>query len=278
MEHTHGGLDSLQLFLNEIGRHPLLTAGQEVALAKRIERGDGHAKELMIRSNLRLVVSIAKHYRGQGLPFLDLIQEGMLGLIRAVEKFDWRRGFKFSTYATWWIRQAVTRAIANSSRTIRVPVHLHEQAIRLSRAEHELWLEPGRPPTEGELAQAAGLPLDELWRVQGAARTVASLDRPPGAGDEPAVADRVADEGLGPDEEFERALPGNAVAEALTRLPPLERAVVEHRYGVRGHEQLTLERTSATLGISRRQVRTLEAAALARLAHMRELTAVRDVA
>jgi RNA polymerase primary sigma factor len=278
MEHTHGGLDSLQLFLNEIGRHPLLTAGQEVALAKRIERGDGHAKELMIRSNLRLVVSIAKHYRGQGLPFLDLIQEGMLGLIRAVEKFDWRRGFKFSTYATWWIRQAVTRAIANSSRTIRVPVHLHEQAIRLSRAEHELWLELGRPPTEGELAQAAGLPLDELWRVQGAARTVASLDRPPGAGDEPAVADRVADEGLGPDEEFERALPGNAVAEALTRLPPLERAVVEHRYGVRGHEQLTLERTSATLGISRRQVRTLEAAALARLAHMRELTAVRDVA
>jgi RNA polymerase primary sigma factor len=278
MEHTHGGLDSLQLFLNEIGRHPLLTAGQEVALAKRIERGDGHAKELMIRSNLRLVVSIAKHYRGQGLPFLDLIQEGMLGLIRAVEKFDWRRGFKFSTYATWWIRQAVTRAIANSSRTIRVPVHLHEQAIRLSRAEHELWLELGRPPTEGELAQAAGLPLDELRRVQGAARTVASLDRPPGAGDEPAVADRVADEGLGPDEEFERALPGNAVAEALTRLPPLERAVVEHRYGVRGHEQLTLERTSATLGISRRQVRTLEAAALARLAHMRELTAVRDVA
>jgi RNA polymerase primary sigma factor len=278
MEHTHGGLDSLQLFLNEIGRHPLLTAAQEVALAKRIERGDEHAKELMIRSNLRLVVSIAKHYRGQGLPFLDLIQEGMLGLIRAVEKFDWRRGFKFSTYATWWIRQAVTRAIANSSRTIRVPVHLHEQAIRLSRAEHELWLELGRPPTEGELAQTAGLPLEELRHVQSAARTVASLDRPPGAGDEPAVADRVADEGLGPDEEFERALPGNAVAEALSRLPPLERAVVEHRYGVRGREQLTLERTSARLGISRRQVRTLEAAALARLAHMRELTAVRDVA
>jgi RNA polymerase primary sigma factor len=278
MEQTDRALDSLQLFLDDIGRHPLLTAAQEVALAKRIERGDERAKELMIRSNLRLVVSIAKHYRGQGLPFLDLIQEGMLGLIRAVEKFDWRRGFKFSTYATWWIRQAVTRAIANSSRTIRVPVHMHEQALRLNRAEHALWLELGRPPNEDELAKTAGLPLDELRRMQRVARTVASLDRAPGAEDQPAVADRLADEGPSPDEELERSLPSTAVSEALRRLPPLERAVVEHRYGVHGCEQLTLERTGAALGISRRQVRTLEAAALARLAHMRELTAVRDVA
>jgi RNA polymerase primary sigma factor len=278
MEHTSDGVDGLQLFLNDIGRYPLLTAAQEVTLAKRIERGDARAKELMIRSNLRLVVSIAKHYRGQGLPFLDLIQEGMLGLIRAVEKFDWRRGFKFSTYATWWIRQAVTRAIANSSRTIRVPVHLHEQAIRLSRAEHELLLELGRAPTEHEHAGAAGLPLDELRRVQGAARTVASLDRPPGADDEPAVADRIPDGGPNPEEELEQSLPGLAVAEALRRLPPLERAVIEYRFGVDGCQQLTLERTGATLGISRRQVRTLEAAALARLARMSELTAVRDVA
>jgi RNA polymerase primary sigma factor len=271
-------VDSLQLFLNEIGRHPLLTAAQEVALAKRVERGDERAKEEMIRCNLRLVVSIAKHYRGQGLPFLDLIQEGMLGLIRAVEKFDWRKGFKFSTYATWWIRQAVTRAIANSSRTIRVPVHLHEQAIRVARAEHELWLDLGRPPTEVELADAADLRLEELHRIQTAARTVTSLDRPPGSDDEPAVADRIPDDGIGPDEQLERAVPGIAVAEALNRLPPLERAVIEHRFGVQGREQLTLERTGAELGISRRQVRALEAAALARLSHMRELTAVRDVA
>jgi RNA polymerase primary sigma factor len=278
MEPAEVGLDSLQLFLNEIGRHPLLTPAQEVTLAKRIERGDERAKEQMIRSNLRLVVSIAKHYRGQGLPFLDLIQEGMLGLIRAVEKFDWRRGYKFSTYATWWIRQAVTRAIANSSRTIRVPVHLHEQAIRLGRAEQQLLIELGRMPSERELAHAAGLPLDELQRIQGAARAVTSLDRPPGAESEPAVADRIPDNGLGPDELLEQALPGTAVSEALERLPPLERAVIEHRFGVRGREQLTLERTGAALGISRRQVRTLEAAALARLAHMRELTGIRDVA
>jgi RNA polymerase primary sigma factor len=275
---AEAGLDSLQLFLNEIGRHPLLSPAQEITLAKRIERGDERAKEQMIRSNLRLVVSIAKHYRGQGLPFLDLIQEGMLGLIRAVEKFDWRRGFKFSTYATWWIRQAVTRAIANSSRTIRVPVHLHEQAIRLGRAEQQLLLELGRMPSERELAHAAGLGLDELQRIQGAARAVASLDRPPGAESEPAVADRIPDEGLGPEELLEQTLPGTAVSEALERLPPLERAVIEHRFGVSGHEQLTLERTGAALGISRRQVRTLEAAALARLAHMRELTGIRDVA
>jgi RNA polymerase primary sigma factor len=272
------GLDSLQLFLNDVGRHPLLTGAQEVELAKRIERGDGRAKEEMIRANLRLVVSIAKHYRGQGLPFLDLIQEGMLGLIRAVEKFDWRRGFKFSTYATWWIRQAVTRAIANSSRTIRVPVHLHEQAVRLSRAEHDLWLELGRSPTEGELARAAGLEPSELRRIQEAARTVTSLDRAPGAEDEPAVADRVADDGLGPEEELERTLPRLALAQALRQLPALERAVVQHRFGVGGSEPLTLERTGARLGISRRQVRTLEAAALARLSHMQELSEIRDVA
>src|SRR5215217_3793260 len=170
--------DSLQLFLNEAARYPLLTAAEEVELAKRIERGDKDAKDRMVNSNLRLVVSIAKKYQGHGISLLDLIQEGIIGLIRAVEKFDWRRGFKFSTYATWWIRQAVQRGVANKSRTIRIPVHIVEREQKISRAERELTTKLGRPPTDNEVAEAAKLPLKQVREVREAARAVVSLDRP----------------------------------------------------------------------------------------------------
>ncbi len=178
--------DALQLFLREAGRHPLLTAAQEVELAKRIERGDMGAKTHMIQSNLRLVVSIAKNYRNQGLPFLDLIQEGTLGLIRAVEKFDWRRGYKFSTYATWWIRQAVARALADKARTIRMPVHIVERLQKMNRAERTLWTQLGREPTLDEIAEEASLPIQQAHEVRAAARASASLDQAENArGDRP---------------------------------------------------------------------------------------------
>src|SRR6266545_2166625 len=170
--------DALQLFLREAGRHALLTAAQEVGLSKLIERGDPEAKQKMIQSNLRLVVSIAKNYRNQGLPFLDLIQEGTLGLIRAVEKFDWRRGYKFSTYATWWIRQAVARALADKARTIRMPVHIVERLQKMNRAERHLWMELGREPMFEEVTERAGLPLRQALEVEAAARASTSLDQP----------------------------------------------------------------------------------------------------
>src|SRR5215468_7095913 len=186
--------DALQLFLNEAGRYPLLTAAEEVELAKLIERGDLQAKERMINSNLRLVVSIAKRYQGHDLSLLDLIQEGIIGLIRAVEKFDWRKGFKFSTYATWWIRQAVQRGVANKARTIRIPVHIAEREQRMARAERELTTALGRPPTEEEIAQRARLPLKQLREVRQAARAVTSLDRPIGDEHEGALGDLFASE------------------------------------------------------------------------------------
>src|SRR3989454_7665169 len=184
--------DSLQLFLNEAGRYPLLTAAEEVELAKLIERGDKPAKDKMVNSNLRLVVSIAKKYQGHGLPLIDLIQEGIIGLIRAVEKFDWRRGFKFSTYATWWIRQAVQRGVANKSRTIRIPVHIVEREQKIARAERELVLTLGRQPTDKELAKAAKLPLKQVREVKSAARAVTSLDRPIGEDDSGSYGDLFA--------------------------------------------------------------------------------------
>src|SRR5919199_151899 len=186
--------DTLQLFLNEIGRYPLLTAEEEVALAKRIERGDKAAKDRMINSNLRLVVSIAKRYQGHELSLLDLIQEGIIGLIRAVEKFDWRRGFKFSTYATWWIRQAVQRGVANKSRTIRIPVHIAEREQRIARAERELAPKLGRQPTEKEVAKHARLPVKQVQEVREAARAITSLDRPVGAESEAALGELFASE------------------------------------------------------------------------------------
>src|SRR5215210_8624823 len=186
--------DALQLFLNEAARYPLLTADEEVSLAKRVERGDHEAKERMINSNLRLVVSIAKRYQGHGVALLDLIQEGTIGLIRAVEKFDWRRGFKFSTYATWWIRQAVQRGVANKSRTIRIPVHIVEREQKISRAERELTAKLERAPTDEEVAKRTKLSLKHVREVRAAARAVTSLDRPMGADNETAMGDLIPSE------------------------------------------------------------------------------------
>src|SRR5438094_1296422 len=219
--------DALQLFLREAGRHPLLTAPQEVELAKRIERGDRAAKSHMIESNLRLVVSIAKNYRNQGLPFLDLIQEGTLGLIRAVEKFDWRRGYKFSTYATWWIRQAVARALADKARTIRMPVHIVERLQKMNRAERTLWTQLGREPTLEEIAEEASLPLQQAREVKAAARASASLDQPVGESDDAVFGDFVAGDDPLPEEQVELSLRSQALQEALPALPTRQPPVRE---------------------------------------------------
>ena len=262
--------DTLQLFLRDAGRHPLLTAAQEVELAKRIERGDTDAKRTMIESNLRLVVSIAKRYRHQGLPFLDLIQEGTLGLIRAVEKFDWRRGFKFSTYATWWISQAVARGLADKARTIRMPVHIVERMQKLNRAERMLWTELGREPTLVEVAEAAGLPPRQALEVEAAARASISLDQPLGEQQDALFGDMVAGEGPLPEERVEDTLRSEALAEALASLGERERAVIVLRYGLDASEPKTLAEIGRLLGVSRERVRQVETEALKRLAQLRE--------
>jgi RNA polymerase primary sigma factor len=259
--------DSLQMFLNEMARYPLLTAAQEVELAKRVERGDADAKNRMINSNLRLVVSIAKRYQGHGLPLTDLIQEGILGLIRAVEKFDWRRGFKFSTYATWWIRQAVQRGVANKSRDIRIPVHILEREQKLARSERELIASLGREPTEEEVADAAKLSAKHVKEVREAARAVTSIDRPFSDG-EGSLADVIAvSEEAAPDEEADKTLTRRAVREVVGQLPEAQRAVIELRFGlardVEGPQ--SLESIGKRLGLSRERVRQLENEALTRL-------------
>jgi RNA polymerase primary sigma factor len=266
--------DALQLFLREIGRHPLLTAADEVELSKRIERGDMEAKRKMIESNLRLVVSIAKNYRNQGLPFLDLIQEGMFGLIRAVEKFEWQRGLKFSTYATWWIRQAVARAIADKARTIRVPVHVVERMQKMHRAERYLWTQLAREPTLEEIAHEAGLPLQQAIEVRAAARASTSLDQPIGEQEDAVFGDLVAGDDPLPEEETERRLQKEALDRALEALPERDRKVLELRYGLRGEEPHTLEHIGRRLGITRERVRQIEVESLARLASLREIDAV----
>ena len=218
--------DALQLFLREIGRHPLLTAADEVELSKRIERGDMEAKKRMIECNLRLVVSIAKNYRNQGLPFLDLIQEGMFGLIRAVEKFEWQRGLKFSTYATWWIRQAVARAIADKARTIRVPVHVVERMQKMHRAERHLWTQLAREPSLDEIADEAGLPVQQAIEVRAAARASTSLDQPIGEQEDAVFGDLVAGDDPLPDEVTEKRLQKEALDRALESLPERDRRVL----------------------------------------------------
>src|SRR6476646_9461986 len=226
--------DALQLFLNEAGRYKLLTADEEIELAKRIERGDKAAKDLMINSNLRLVVSIAKKYQGHGLSLLDLIQEGIIGLIRAVEKFDWRRGYKFSTYATWWIRQAVQRGVANKSRTIRIPVHILERETKISRAERELMLELDRQPTDEELAKRTSLPLKQVLEVRKAARAVTSLDRPLGSDSDASLGDLIATDGQDIEEEIQVGLTEATLRRAVDGLSEREQDVVKLRYGLSG--------------------------------------------
>jgi len=268
--------DALQLFLNEMARYPLLTAEQEVELAKRIERGDKAAKDRMVNSNLRLVVSIAKKYQGHGLSLLDLIQEGIIGLIRAVEKFDWRRGYKFSTYATWWIRQAVQRGVANKARTIRMPVHIVDRERKIARAERELHVKLGRAPTLQEIAKSAKLPLKQVREVQEAARAVTSLDRPVGTEGDASLGDLVAGQEAPPEEELEISLRQDALRRAIAELPDRERDVLKMRFGLNGDpDPQSLEAIGKTLGLTRERVRQIETEALSRLAVSRELDALR---
>jgi RNA polymerase primary sigma factor len=280
---TSATTDALQLFLNEAARWPLLTAEQEVELAKRIERGDKEAKERMINSNLRLVVSIAKRYQGHGLTLLDLIQEGIIGLIRAVEKFDWRKGYKFSTYATWWIRQAVQRGVGNKAREIRVPVHVLDRERKMARAEQQLHAKLGRPPTDEELAKAARISKKQLAQVREAARVVTSLDRPLGEDESASLGDVVA---VAPEHEEEQAgalavdLREAALHRALAHLPDREQQLIRLRFGLDGENARphSLEEIGRILGVSRERVRQLEREALERLAVSRELEALRDAA
>ena len=255
----------VELFLIEIGRHRLLSASEEVRLAKRVELGDLAAKKQMINANLRLVVSIAKRYRGLGVPFLDLIQEGTLGLNRAVEKFDWRLGYKFSTYAHWWIRQAVERAIASQARTIRLPFHVIERRQKLARAARALAPALGREPSLEELAEATGLPLGHVRQALGCAEASVSLNQAVGADGDTEVADFLADPAArDPVEEAERSLLRQTVQRRLERLPERERLIVERRFGLQGERQ-TLETVGRELGLTRERVRQLEVQALKQL-------------
>jgi RNA polymerase primary sigma factor len=268
--------DALQLFLNEMGKYKLLTAEEEVELAKRIERGDKEAKDLMVNSNLRLVVSIAKKYQGHGLSLLDLIQEGIIGLIRAVEKFDWRRGFKFSTYATWWIRQAVQRGVANKAREIRIPVHIVDRERKIARVERELMAKLGRAPEEEEIAEATKLPLKQVREVQEVARAVTSLDRPVGEEGDAAFGDLVAGDEPGPEETLHVSLEEDMLRRAVATLPDRHQEVVKLRYGLNGDQDpKSLEEIGRRLGLTRERVRQLEADALERLAVNREIEALR---
>ena len=258
--------DALTLFMNRAGRYPLLTAAEEVALAKRIERGDAAAKERMINSNLRLVISIAKRYQGHDVPLLDLVQDGVIGLNRAVEKFDWRRGFKFSTYATWWIRQACQRAIAGQSRTIRVPSHVEERRVKLSRARRQLETRLGREPTREELAEATGLSKAHVDEALDVAEARVSLNQTVGAEDEGELGDLFRDPNADdPAEEAFESLERLGIRRSVASLPERERRVIELRFGLDGDPQ-PLESIGKELGISRERVRQLEADALAQLA------------
>jgi RNA polymerase primary sigma factor len=270
-------LDSLRLYLREIGRVPLLTADQEVYLAKRIERGDMAAKTQMIEANLRLVVSIAKGHLGRGLSFLDLIQEGSLGLIRAVEKFDYRRGYKFSTYATWWIRQAVTRAIADKARTIRIPVHMVERLNKVVQAERRLVQQLAREPDPEEIAAELELSADEVREILRMARVPVSLERPVGEDGEASLGDFVEDESAAsPLEQAALALRRRALRQVLDSLPERERHVIELRYGLDGAAPRTLEQVGRTFGVTRERIRQIEHATLKQLAALQETHALRD--
>ena len=261
-----GAGDALQLFLSRAGHHRLLTAAEEVALAKRVERGDPAAKERMINSNLRLVVSIAKRYQRRGISLLDLIQEGSIGLNRAVEKFDWRRGYKFSTYATWWIRQACQRAVANQSSTIRIPVHIHEQRRELARAAAKLHEELGREPTRLELADATEMPIQQVSTALEAAESLVSLNAFVGHEGDEELGALFADPGaVDPIEDVHDLLRRDRVRIAVQELPQPQRSVIELRFGLNGETVSSLEQIAARLSISRERVRQIEVDALGRL-------------
>jgi RNA polymerase primary sigma factor len=271
--------DSLQLFLKDIGKVRLLTAQEEVDLAKRIERGDLDAKQKMVESNLRLVVSIAKNYRNQGLPFLDLIQEGTLGLVRAAEKFDYRKGFKFSTYATWWIRQAIARALADKARTIRIPVHVVEKLNKIGRAERKLVTELGREPTADEIAEVTGIEPDEVDSIKRSAQAPVSLEKPVGDEEESEFGQFIADERA--ESPYERAaeiLTKEALREALENLSYRERRVLELRYGLGGEHPRTLDEVGRTFNVTRERIRQIENQSLKKLQSLAEAQKLRDVA
>jgi RNA polymerase primary sigma factor len=272
-------IDSLALFLREIGRVKLLTAAQEVELAKRIERGDHSAKQHMVEANLRLVVSIAKNYRNQGLPFLDLIQEGTLGLVRAAEKFDYRKGFKFSTYATWWIRQAIARALADKARTIRIPVHVVEKLNKIGRAERKLVTELGREPTADEIAEVTGIDPEEVDSIKRSAQAPVSLEKPVGDEEESEFGQFIADERA--ESPYERAaeiLTKEALREALENLSYRERRVLELRYGLGGEHPRTLDEVGRTFNVTRERIRQIENQSLKKLQSLAEAQKLRDVA
>jgi RNA polymerase primary sigma factor len=272
-------LDSLRLYLRSIGRVDLLTAGEEVSLAKRIERGDMIAKQQMIEANLRLVVSIAKGYLGRGLSFLDLIQEGSLGLIRAVEKFDYRRGYKFSTYATWWIRQAVTRAIADKARTIRIPVHMVEKLNKVVHVERQLVQEFGREPLPEEIAHELQWTPREVKDILRIAQLPISLEKPIGEEEDSELGDFVEDETAeSPFELASENLRRENVRRALDALPPREREVIEMRYGLKGHQARTLEEVGRAFGVTRERIRQIENNTLKKLECLPEAQRLKDAA
>ncbi len=271
--------DTAALFMRDVRRHRLLTKDEEIELAKRVEQGDLGAKERMINSNLRLVVSIASKYQGHGLPLPDLIQEGMFGLIRAVEKFDHRKGFKFSTYATFWIRQAIQRGLANKARTIRLPVHIGQRERRLERARSELAARLGREPSADELAAEAGLPVSEVERALEVPRTITSLDKPVGDEDDASgLGALLASPEAGPDERAEVASARAAVRNAIAGLPAAERAVIILRFGIGGGDPTPLREAGRQLGMSSEGVRQLEARALARLGSQEAIGALSTAA
>jgi RNA polymerase primary sigma factor len=270
-------LDSLRLYLREIGKVPLLTADQEVALAKRIERGDMFAKKHMIEANLRLVVSIAKGYLGRGLSFLDLIQEGSLGLIRAVEKFDYRKGYKFSTYATWWIRQAVTRAIADKARTIRIPVHMVEKLNKVVHIERQLVQRLGREPRPEEIADELEMTTEEVREILRMAQLPVSLEKPIGEEEESSLGDFVPDEQAeSPFDTASTSLRREDIELALSSLPDRERKVIELRFGLSGEQPATLEEVGRAFGVTRERIRQIENNTLKKLESLPEAQALRD--
>jgi RNA polymerase primary sigma factor len=271
--------DTLQLFLKDIGKVPLLTAAQEVELAKRIELGEHSAKQAMVEANLRLVVSIAKRYRNQGLPFLDLIQEGTIGLVRAAEKFDHRKGFKFSTYATWWIRQAVARALADKARTIRMPVHVVEKLNKIVRSERKLRAELGREPTTTEIAVDLDLTLDEVEHIRRSAQTPVSLEKPVGDEEESEFGHFLTDETAPlPEEAAEVTMRKEALRAILGTLSQRERRVLELRYGLDGEQPKTLDEVGRTFNVTRERIRQIENQCLKKLRALADAAKLREVA